>query len=176
MNRVIACLLVAGATAAVAAQQVEKQEYPGIRNFSRVDATIACAGATSPEAMAGLKKEGFVSVVNLRAADEAGANVDESKAAAAAAGLKYFHLPFRPASPESDLVDRFIATVTEKTNQPVLIHCGTANRVAALWMIKRVKVDGWPVEKALDEATAIGLTSEPLKKFALDYLDKGVTP
>ena len=172
MNRVIACLVFAGATAAVAAQQVQKQEYPGIRNFSRVDATIACAGATSPQAMAGLKKEGFVSVINLRAADETGANVDESKAAASAAGLKYFHLPFRPASPEADLVDRFIATVTEKANQPVLIHCGTANRVAALWMIKRVKVDGWPTEKALEEATAIGLTSEPLKKFALDYLAK----
>jgi uncharacterized protein (TIGR01244 family) len=169
---VLACLVLAGATATVAAQQVQKQEYPGIRNFSRVDATIACAGATSPEAMAALKKDGFVSVINLRAADEAGANVDESKAAASAAGLKYFHLPFRPASPEADLVDRFIATVGEKANQPVLIHCGTANRVAALWMIKRVKVDGWPEQKALDEAMAIGLTSEPLKKFALDYLAK----
>ena len=172
MDRVIACLLLAGATAAVAAQQVQKQEYPGIRNFSRVDATIACGGATSPEAMASLKKDGFVSVVNLRLAREPGADIEASKSAAAAAGLQYFHLPFDVSDPAIDLVDRFIATVGEPKNQPVLIHCGSANRVAALWLIKRVKVDGWPVQNALDEATAIGLTSEALKTFALDYLKK----
>ena len=93
-----------------------------------------------------------------------------SKSAAAAAGLQYFHVPFNMADPATDLVDRFIATVAEPKNQPVLIHCGSANRVAALWLIKRVKVDGWPVQKALDEATAIGLTSEKLKTFALEYL------
>jgi uncharacterized protein (TIGR01244 family) len=162
--------------APLALQQVEKKEYPGVRNFSRVDATIACGGATTPEAMAALKKDGFVSVVNLRRAEEAGANVEAEKAAAEAAGVRYFHLPFNASAPATDLVDRFIATVTDKQNQPVFIHCASANRVAALWLIKRVKVDGWPVQKALDEATAIGLTSDALKKFALDYIEKTASP
>ena len=173
MHRLIASILVAASATVIATQEVRKQEFPGVRNFSRVETTIACGGATTPEAMAELKKAGFVSVVNLRLAEEEGANVPESKAAAEKAGVRYIHLPFRVASPDEDLVDRFIAAVGDPKNQPVFIHCGTANRVAALWMIKRVKVDAWPVEKALDEATAIGLTSEPLKKFALDYLEKG---
>jgi uncharacterized protein (TIGR01244 family) len=164
------------AAAPLALQQVEKQDYPGVRNFSRVDATIACGGATTPEAVAALKKDGFVSVVNLRLTGETGADVEAEKAAAEAAGVRYFHLPFNASAPEKDLVDRFIATVTDKQNQPVFIHCASANRVAALWLIKRVKVDGWPVPKALDEAAAIGLTSEALKKFALDYIEKTATP
>jgi uncharacterized protein (TIGR01244 family) len=170
--RSIAVAVLVGLSLTAAGQDVQKQSFPGVQNYSRVNATIACGGATTPDAMAALKKEGFVSVVNLRLADEPGANIEGSKAAASAAGLQYFHLPFRTSAPDSDLVDRFIATVGEPTNQPVFIHCGSANRVAALWLIKRVKVDKWPVDKAVQEAEAIGLTSAALKKFALDYLEK----
>ena len=53
-------------------------------------ATVACAGATPPEAMAALKQLGFISVVNFRTAEEQGADIEESQAAAAAAGMKYF--------------------------------------------------------------------------------------
>jgi len=154
----------------VAAGQVTKRDYPGIRNFSRVDATVACGGATSPEAVRALKTEGFVSIVNLRTADEPNANVDGEAAAAAEAGIRYYHLPFKSTAPDTTVVEKFLSVVSEPKNQPVFIHCASANRVSALWLIKRVRLDRWSVEKALEEAQAIGLTSEPLRKFALDYL------
>ena len=174
MKRLIPSLItvLASVSLTAASQEVRKEDFPGVRNFSRVETTIACGGATTPEAMTALKQAGFVSVVNLRLAEEEGANVPASRAAAERAGLRYIHLPFRTSAPDADLVDRFVAAVTEPKNQPAFIHCGSANRVAALWLIKRVKVDRWPVQKALDEAVAIGLTSEGLKKFALDYLEK----
>ena len=153
-------------------EQISKREYPGVQNFSRVDATIACGGATTPAAIHALEADGFTSIVNLRAADEPGANVDGEAAAAQKAGVRYFHLPFKAAAPDTATVDRFLAVVTEPANQPVFIHCATANRVAALWLIKRVRLDGWAVEKALAEAEAIGLTSEPLKQFALGFLGR----
>jgi len=154
----------------VGAGQVTKREHPGIRNFSRVDATVACGGATSPEAVRALKTEGFVSIVNLRTADEPEANVDGEASAAAEAGIRYFHLPFKSTAPDPAVVERFLSVVSEPKNQPVFIHCASANRVSALWLIKRVRLDRWTVGKALEEAQAIGLTSEPLRKFALDYL------
>jgi hypothetical protein len=52
----------------------------------------------------------------------------------------------------------------------VFIHCGSANRVAALWMAKRLLVDKWTEEKAAAEANAIGLTNQNLRKFALEYV------
>jgi uncharacterized protein (TIGR01244 family) len=175
MRRIAVTLALVGTVSLTAApQDVRKQDFPCFRILRRVESTIACGGATTPEALAELKMAGFVSVVNLRLTEEEGARIPEAQAAADKAGVRYFHLPFRTSSPDPDLVDRFIATVNEPKNQPVFIHCGSANRVAALWMIKRVKVDKWPVERALEEATAIGLTSEALKEFALGYLKQGV--
>jgi uncharacterized protein (TIGR01244 family) len=150
--------------------QVKKAEIPGINNYSRVDATVGCGGATQPAAMAELKKEGFTSVINLRVASEEGANVDAGRAAAQAAGLKYIHLPFEVAKPDPMLVENFLAAVADKGNQPVYIHCGSANRVGAVWMIKRVLQDGWDIDQARQEAEAIGLTNARLKTFATDYI------
>jgi uncharacterized protein (TIGR01244 family) len=150
--------------------QVQKQEIPGIRNYSRVDATIGCGGATNPEAMAGLRKEGYVSVINLRLASEEGANVEAGRAAAKAAGLKYIHLPFNVAMPDSKVVDTFLAAVADPSNRPVYIHCGSASRVGGMWMIKRVLQDKWPLDRALTEAQAIGLNNAALQAFATDYI------
>jgi uncharacterized protein (TIGR01244 family) len=150
--------------------QVQKQEIPGIRNYSRVDATVGCGGAVDPAAMSVLKKEGYVSVINLRLANEEGANVEEGRAAAKAAGLKYIHLPFNAAMPDSKVVDSFLAAVADKSNQPVFIHCGSANRVGGVWMIKRALQDKWPLDRALTEAKAIGLNNPALQTFATDYI------
>ena len=169
MHFLFAATLAALLTAPLAAQ-VQKQDMPGIRNYSRVNATVGCGGATDPSAMAALRKEGFASVINLRLASEQGADVEAGRAAALAAGLKYIHLPFSGASPDPTVVESFLLAVADRANQPVFIHCGSANRVGAFWMIKRALQDEWPVEKALDEAQAIGLRSEGLTTFATEYI------
>lgn len=156
--------------AAPALAQVTKAELPGVRNYSRVDATVGCGGAVDPSAMSGLKKEGFVSVINLRLPTEQGADIDAGRAAAQAAGLKYIHLPFNAAMPDTKVVDAFLGAVADKSNQPVFIHCGSANRVGAMWMIKRALQDGWPVAKAQAEGEAIGLSNPQLTAFAASYI------
>jgi len=153
-----------------AAGQVQKIDVPGIRNFSRVDATIGCGGATEVSALPGLKKEGFTSVINLRLASEAGANVEEEGRAAQAAGLKYIHLPFDAAMPDAKVVEAFLAAVATKANQPAFIHCGSANRVGGMWMIKRVLQDGWTIDRARTEAQAIGLRDPQLDAFAVRFI------
>ena len=146
--------------------QVKKVEVPGIRNFTRVDATVGCGGAVDPSAMAALRKDGFVSVINLRQAGEQGADIDAGRAAAEAAGLKYIHLPFNAAAPDEKVIDSFLAAVADKSNQPVFIHCGSANRVGGVWMIKRALQDGWALDRARAEAEAIGLRDAKLTAFA----------
>jgi uncharacterized protein (TIGR01244 family) len=165
-----AALALVALTVAASAQQVEKKQIAGIRNYSRVDATVGCGGATDPSAMAGLKQEGFASVINLRLPTEEGANVEEGRKAAQAAGLKYIHLPFNAAAPDPKVIDAFLAAVADRSNQPVYIHCGSANRVGGVWMIKRALRDKWPLEKALAEAKAIGLNNAGLQAFATDYI------
>jgi uncharacterized protein (TIGR01244 family) len=170
MRTLLGVAAVCGLLAATTSAQVTKGEIAGVRNFSRVDATVGCAGAVDPAAMSALRKEGFVSVINLREASEQGAQVDESRTAAQTAGLKYIHLPFNGAKPDSAVVDRFLAAVADKSNQPVFIHCGSANRVGAMWMIKRALQDGWTLEKAQAEGQAVGLTNPQLVAFATEYI------
>jgi uncharacterized protein (TIGR01244 family) len=159
-----------GLLAGMAGAQVTKETVPGITNFARVETTIACAGATTPASMAEVKRLGFASVINLRQASEAGANIEEESAAAKAAGLNYVHLPFNTASPDPMLVENFLKAVTAPANQPAFVHCASGNRAATLWMIKRMTVDGWDVDRASTEATALGMSSAAMKTFATDYV------
>ena len=163
-------VFVTAITLAAAAQEPVKREFPGVTNYTRVNATIGCGGATTPAAYPALEKEGYKAVVNLRLDSEPGADIPAAKRAAEAAGLRYIHIPFDPKAPSPTLVDRFLAALGDPANSPTYIHCGSANRVGALWLIKRVIADGWDVEKATAEAQTIGLTSPDLKKFALDYV------
>ncbi len=99
---------------------------------------MACAGATSAEAMPAIKKMGFASVVNLRLASEAGADVEGATAAAKAANLNYVHIPFSFQAPETAAADRFLAEIAKPANQPAFIHCGGGGRAATMWFIKRL--------------------------------------
>lgn len=152
--------------------QLQKDTIEGIRNYTKVDATIGCAGATDPKAMTELAKRGYKAVLNLREASEDGAQIPESKAAAEAAGLTFIHVPFKGSAPDDAVADEFLKVVTTPTNQPLFINCGSANRVGAMWLIKRMVVDKWPQDKAVEEAKAIGLSSAALETWALAYVAK----
>jgi len=169
MQPILVSAAVAMAVATVFGQ-AKKETVDGIRNFTVVDATVGCAGATETRAIPALKARGYRAIVNLRQASEAGASIEESAAAASAAGIKFIHLPLNAAAPDEAVVDAFLKAVSDPANQPVFINCGSANRVAAMWLTKRMLIDKWDEPKALEEAKLIGLTSEPLQKFVLAYV------
>jgi uncharacterized protein (TIGR01244 family) len=161
--------LILGASAGLAvAQEVTKETVPGIRNLARIQTTVACAGAITPEAVADIKKMGFVSIVNLRLASEAGAEVEKEEAAAKVAGLRYYHVPF-DGKPDPKAAGAFLDAITTKGAEPAFIHCAGGNRAATMWLIKRLAVDHWEVDRAVKEATALGQTSETLRTFAIEY-------
>ena len=152
-----------------AGQQVTKEARDGIKNFSRLETTVACAGAITADAMPEIRKMGFVSVINLREAQEPGADIEKHRAAAEAAGLRYYHVPFNGAKPDPKAADEFVKVISSKDAAPSFIHCASANRAAAMWLIKRIVVDRWEVEKAEAEAAQLGLTNQALKQWAIEY-------
>jgi uncharacterized protein (TIGR01244 family) len=151
------------------AQQVTKETRDGIKNFARIETTVACAGAITTDAMPEIKKMGFASVINLREAQEPGADIDKQQAAAQAAGLRYYHVPLNTAKPDPKTADQFIKVISSKEAEPAFIHCASANRASAMWLIKRIVVDRWDVDRATTEAEALGLTNPALKQWALEY-------
>ena len=94
----------------------------GIRNFARVESTVACAGAITPAAIPQIKEMGYAPIINLRLATEQGADIDAHTAAAKAAGIAYYHIPFSSASPDPAVVDTFLKTITAPGVQPAFIH------------------------------------------------------
>jgi protein tyrosine phosphatase (PTP) superfamily phosphohydrolase (DUF442 family) len=102
--------------------QVVRQEVAGIRNFAKIESTVACAGAITPAAIQDIKQMGFASIINLRLATEQGADIDVHTAAAKAAGIPYHHVPFSASAPDSAAVDAFLKTITAPGVQPAFIH------------------------------------------------------
>ncbi len=150
--------------------QVTKSTVAGITNYSHVETTVACAGAITPASVAGIKNLGYASIINLRMASEEGADIDAEAAAAKAAGIKFVHIPMNSAAPDPAVADQFLKVIAEPGVQPAFIHCHSGNRAAAMWLIKRVLVDKWDTDRAVEESAQLGLTSGALKKFALDYI------
>lgn len=159
-----------GVSMGTAQAQVKKSTIEGITNFAQVETTVACAGAVKPGSVAAIKNMGFASIINLRLATEKDADIDGEAAAAKAAGINFIHIPFNGGAPDPAVADRFLQTVTEPGNQPAFIHCASGNRAAALWLIKRELIDKWDNDRAMEEATQLGLTSAALKTFALNYV------
>jgi protein tyrosine phosphatase (PTP) superfamily phosphohydrolase (DUF442 family) len=108
--------------ASAATAQVVKEEVQGIRNFAKVESTVACAGAITVDAVPRVKKMGYNSIINLRLATEPGADVEAHAAAAKVAGIQYVHIPFSASNPDPAAVDAFLKVIRTPGVAPAFIH------------------------------------------------------
>ena len=146
------------------------QELPPIRNFLQVTREFCTGGQPRVEHFAKLKADGVKAVLNLRQPSEHRA--DEERAAAEAAGLKYFNIPVVYQNPTAEQADEFLRITDDPSNRPMFIHCTAAIRVGAFWMIRRALRDGMSTDAALAEARKVGLTTAPhLEEFARNYIE-----
>jgi len=160
--------LVLGAILAGTAAFLIAATCADIDKFYWIDDRLATGGQPLLDQLPALKREGFRTIINLREPSE----YDEAAESAEARrlGLRYLSIPFRAADPKDEPVHEFLAAMKDKKMWPAFVHCGTGNRVAALWMIHRVVVDGWELENAEHEARLVGLKSANLRMFAYEYI------
>lgn len=142
----------------------------GIDTFRPVTTTIACGTNPRPEAMAGLRSAGFVSMVTFSEPGEPGYDHAALEAAATAAGLRFVSLPFNRERPDPGVARRFLEVIATPETSPAYLSCSTGQRAATMWLIKRVVQDGWTLDRAMAEAEALGLTRPELKRFATEFL------
>jgi protein tyrosine phosphatase (PTP) superfamily phosphohydrolase (DUF442 family) len=114
---VVGCLVAIDGSA-----QVVRQEVAGIRNFAKIESTVACAGAITPAAIQEIKNMGYASIINLRLATEQGADIEGHTAVAKTAGVPYYHIPFSASAPDPAAVDTFLKTMSAPGVQPAFIH------------------------------------------------------
>ena len=119
----LALFTLAGCLVAIeGSAQVVRQEVAGIRNFAKIESTVACAGAITPTAIQEIKNMGFASIINLRLASEQGADVEGHTAIAKTVGIPYYHIPFSSSAPDPKAVDAFLKTIGAPGVQPAFIH------------------------------------------------------
>lgn len=151
------------------APQVVGCPLDGIRNVHQLD-DIYLAGQPSEEGLQTAKAEDIRTVVSLRHANEM-TDFDEPKAVEEA-GLTYVHLPWNGEGELTDNVFQKARELFAWAERPMLMHCGSANRVGALWVPWRVLGGNIGLEDVMAEAKIIGLKSTAYEQKAREYISR----
>jgi uncharacterized protein (TIGR01244 family) len=154
-------LFLAAALASAAPPGVKKTPQTfGIPGAAFPVPGIMTAGQPSGEQIQLLAEEGnYHTVIDLREPGEP-RGFDEPEAAREG-GLVYLNVPVAPASLDQAAIDRFLAAMRQ-ARRPLLVHCGTGGRAAAMlyaWLVLERKE---PAAQALATARAAGLSSPEL--------------
>jgi uncharacterized protein (TIGR01244 family) len=161
----LALLLV---VSAAGASQEPPKDASSIKNFLRINDQICTGGQPTMAELEKLKQDGIRAVINLRRPSEY--NAEEEAAKVRELGLRYINIPVDSSDPKDAQADEFLKATDDPANRPAFIHCASASRVGAFWMVRRVLRDGWSMEKAEEEAKRIGMHNAHLREFALAYI------
>jgi len=130
---------------------------------------IYLAGQPAPSDLALLKAHGIQTIISLRLAKEI--PWDEA-VAVDQAGMKFVHAPFqRPEQLKPEVFDKVIKVLRDKRRGPTVFHCGSANRVGAIWYAYRVLDGKLSPEEARKEAQAVGLRTPAYLEKAQEYVE-----
>ena len=150
-------LLLACAGSTAAAGQALKQPRPD----------LFTSGQPSAQQLRDAARSGVTTVIDLRMPHE-DRGYDEA-AAAEALGLRYVRLPIDGAAGIREANARTLDRLLRQDPGTTLLHCASGNRAGALLALVRARVQGAPVDDALQFGRDAGLTSlEPAVRAALE--------
>lgn len=123
-----------------------------VKNYGLAAPYVATGGVLADGAMEELNELGFTAVVSLLTEEENAREAEEAEAA----GLKFTRIGVSTSAPTRDQVERFGEIMADTSQYPVLVHCGSSNRVGAIWALYRAR-QGVPAEIAIQEGRTVGL-------------------
>ena len=139
-------------------------------NFHQVNEKLYRGGQPKEGGFAELKKLGITTVIDLRDDDE---NALKEKKLVEAAGMQFLNFPLGNWSrPDTDDIDKILATINSTKYQPVFVHCKRgSDRTGTAMAIYRMQHDGWTAKQAGDEAEkfGIGWWQHGMRDFINDY-------
>ena len=116
---------------------------------------VTSAGQPSEEALKVFSDSGYVAVIDLRGESE-NRGIDE-EAVAEGLGMEYVALPIAGGDGISFENAGLLDSLIKQQDGPVLVHCGSGNRVGALLAL-RESMSGASDEEALEYGRESGLT------------------
>jgi protein tyrosine phosphatase (PTP) superfamily phosphohydrolase (DUF442 family) len=152
------------------AQEESAINSEDLPDYREVASNVGTGGQPTEAGMRLLARKGYRAVVNLRYADEKG-SLPSEEVLARELGMKYFNIPVGK-TPEERQAREFLELMGGMEYEKVFVHCATANRVGSFMLIERVIHHDWTIERAAEEAARIGLRSETLRNFAMEFVKK----
>ena len=135
---------------------------------------VYLTGQPSPDDLKEAQAKGVKTVISLR---ESGETDWDEAARVKDLGMQYLHIPFKsPETLKDEVFDKVRQTLNDSSRHPVLVHCGSANRVGAVWLVHRVLDGGLTYDAALAEAKKIGLRTPAYEEKAKDYIARNHKP
>jgi uncharacterized protein (TIGR01244 family) len=148
----LAAALASSPAPTAAPATVDAKDIP---NYHLVRPGLATAGQPSEDALGRLKALGFKTVINLRTPGEQPAGAEEE--AVRAQGLRYVSIPVNSATFGPAEVSAVRTILDDESAAPVLLHCTTANRAAAVWGLTELQ-RGRSFSEVEPEAARAGLS------------------
>jgi len=134
-----------------------------------IDDKPSAGGQPSSSAYARAAANGFRSILTLRSPGD-GVDLLRERFMVEQSKMRYYNISAAKTLPRREQVEEFLRLVRDKANQPMLINCAFAERVAPLMMIFRIVEQGWTRNRAIEEAGRAGLNTDSLRKFVDEYL------
>lgn len=146
---------------------LQKKELGEIRQVHALG-DIYLAGQPTPEDLKIFAKQGIKTVITLRKANEV--PWDEATAVEQQ-GMKFVRAPFQGPQELTDKVFVDVLKILrDKKSGPTVLHCGSANRVGAIWYAHRVLDGKLAPEAATKEAITVGLRTPAYLERAQAYV------
>ncbi len=129
---------------------------------------LLTGGQPSAAQLEAIAAAGYRTVVDLRPEGEKGAPPDEPERVAAL-GMRYVRIPVAGAGGVTEDAARALdELLDQEAAHPVVVHCGSGNRVGALLAVRAARLEGAAPEAALALGLDAGLTGlEPAVRALL---------
>jgi uncharacterized protein (TIGR01244 family) len=128
---------------------------------------VLSGGQPSDDQLEAASKAGFETVINIRVPGEPGTGTEQELVESL--GMTYVSVPVKGASGMTEENARALAAALDQAEQPVLLHCGSGNRIGGLFALMAYYLDDKTAEEALAFGREAGLTRlEPVIRQKLE--------
>jgi tyrosine-protein phosphatase SIW14 len=164
-------LVVAFLSVPIGAKGAADPVVSGIPNFHQVNGNIYRGGQPTAQGWISLKRLGVKTVIDLRRDGKHSTKAEER--AVEAAGMHYVNVPMRGVvAPRDETVFKVLALLESRDAGPLFVHCRRGkDRTGTIIACYRIAHDGWPNQKALEEAKSYGMHwyEFGLKRYVLRF-------